>query len=242
MNKIALITGGAIRVGKAICLGLAKQGFDIIFIYNSSSKQALETKREIEALGRNCFIYQCDISNASNIKNVFDEIFATHKNISLVVNNASIFEKYSLMETNEDIFDRHININFKAPFFITQKYGEYCFKNNVLGANIVNVLDSYIETNSTAYFIYLLTKKSLLNLTKMSAVELGKKVRVNAISIGLLLPSQDWNEEKIAEKTKQTPLNKRITTEDIVNSIIALNENQALTGNNIFVDGGLQLI
>ncbi len=237
MEKYALVTGGAIRVGKAICERLAAEGYGIIALYNSSQKEAEELKGSI----RNCSIYQCDISNIKSIRLTLKEVFSEVKNITLLVNNASIFEKYNFEETTEEIFDRHFDINLKAPFFITQSYYEYC-KENKIDGHIINILDSYISTNNGAYFAYLLSKKSLHDFTMMSAKNLAPDVRVNAVSLDSVLPSKYWNEESMKKKMAELPLKSPIKLDDITSAICYLDNAKNVTGQNIFVDSGHHLI
>lgn len=242
MVKQAVITGGAIRVGKALSLAMATNGYEVIIIYNSSNKEAQSLKREIENNGQKAYIYQCDISKVGNINTVFDEVFSNHKNIELLINNSSIFERKSFLETEEEFFDSHFNINLKAPFFITQKFAKYCKELNYNGNfNVINIIDSYITTNTAAYFAYLMSKKSLADFTKMVALELAPNIRVNAISPGMILPSEGWGEEKIEKKTSNMPLGKKPKLEDITNAALYLNDNISITGNNIFIDSGMQL-
>ena len=244
MTKIkqAIITGGAIRVGKSIASQLASDGYDVIIIYNSSSKQAEETKADIEQNSSQlCHIYQCNLQHKQNIDEFFSKISNEHQNISLLVNNASIFEKADFEETDEDIFDRHMAINFKAPFFLTQKFSEYVKANKIENANVINILDSYITSNSGAYFAYLLSKKALYEFTNMSAKQLGPSIRVNSISIGYLLASEYWDEEQIEERAKELPLKTKSHLQDVNDAVKYLNNSKYLTGNNIFVDSGHHL-
>jgi pteridine reductase len=240
-GKTAIVTGGAKRVGRAISLFLAKQGYNVAIIYNSSEGQAIEVVEEIKSLERETFLYKCDLNNNIQVNQIVSQILNEHKNVHLLVNNASIFEKFGFIETTEDIFDRHMNINFKAPFFLTQKYAEYCKQNGFCG-HVINILDSYITTSNPMYFIYLLTKKMLAEFTTMAAREQSEVLRVNGVSIGFLLPSEHWSEEKLNEKTQTLPIKRVGTLEEITKTIGFLDENQYITGENIFVDGGLKLL
>lgn len=242
MVKQALITGGAVRVGRALSLAMAENGYEVIIIYNSSENKAESLKEEIENRKQKAYIYQCDISKIDNINKVFENIFEEHKNIELLINNSSIFEKKDYLDTEEEFFDAHFDINLKAPFFITQKFAKYCNSLNYNGDfNVINIIDSYITTNNSAYFAYLMSKKSLADFTKMAALELAPNIRVNAISPGMILPSVGWGEQKIDKKTNDMPLGKKPKLEDITNAAIYLNDNISITGNNIFIDSGLQL-
>jgi pteridine reductase len=243
--KTAIVTGGAKRVGRAISIFLAEQGYNIAIIYNSSQAQAIEVAEEIKnnpkSIGRETFLYKCDLNDNTQINQTVSRILSEHNNVHLLVNNASIFEKFSFLSTTEDIFDRHMNINFKAPFFLTQKYAEYCKKQGFCG-HVVNILDSYITTNSPIYFIYLLTKKMLAEFTEMVAREQGGVIRVNGVSIGLLLASEYWNDAQIELKAQSLPIKRQGKLAEITKTIGFLDENQYITGENIFVDGGLKLI
>jgi NAD(P)-dependent dehydrogenase (short-subunit alcohol dehydrogenase family) len=237
-SKIAIVTGGAKRVGRAISLALASAGYDVAVIYNSSAADAQTLKAEVEAMGRNITLHKADLNEYSSTISVISQILEQNNNVKLLVNNASIFEKHSFAQTDEDIFDRHMNINFKAPFFLTQKYSEYCRKHGFAG-HVVNVLDSYVFQHKTPYFIYLLSKKALLDLTKMVALEAESSLRVNSVSIGLLLPSEDWSEERIAQRAQQLPIKRAAKLSEITDAILFLDKNQYITGENIAVDGGL---
>ncbi|MDX1949372.1 MAG: SDR family oxidoreductase [Rickettsiales bacterium] len=240
MKKFAIITGGAIRVGKAISIRLAEEGYNIILLYKNSAEEAKNTAKIIEGQGRECILVKCDLSEIKNLDSL-NKIFSDYKNINLLVNNSSIFEKFSFAETDEENFDKHFAINFKAPFFLTQKYYNYC-KNNNQNGHVINILDSYIKTNSNAYFAYLLSKKSLANFTEMVAKEIGDFVRVNAVSIGLLLPSKFWDINKINEKAKTLPLKRKPEIEDVLEAILYLDKAKNITGANIFVDSGQHLM
>lgn len=241
MERYALITGGAVRVGRSICEKFAEQGYNIIITYNSSSEEALSLKNIVQGYGKKCILHQCDFSDGKNVGIEFAKIFAGKENITLVVNNAAIFEKYTISETSEDIFDRHFNINFKAPFLITQKYHEYCKSHNLQG-HVINILDSYISTNNSAYFPYFLSKKVLHEFTMMAARNLGPQLRVNAVSIGLLLASGSFSNEIIDKKSTEFPLGSRIKIDDITSAICYLEGATNVTGQNIFVDSGHHLI
>lgn len=237
-SKTAIVTGGAKRVGRAISLALAHSGYDIAVIYHSSTDEAATLKAEVEKLGRKITLYKADIAEHAQVITTIDKILSEQKNVRLLVNNASIFEKHSFAKTDEDIFNRHMNINFKAPFFLTQKFAEYSQKQGSTG-HVVNILDSYIFQSKSPYFVYLLTKKALLDLTKMAALEQNISLRVNSISIGLLLTSEDWSQEKIEEKAQKLPVKRAAKLSEITDAILFLDNNQYITGENIAVDGGI---
>ena len=234
-KRAALVTGGAVRVGKAIALALAQEGYDIALHYNSSEKEALKTKKEIEKLGSACEIFKADISVAQNTKKLISDAAKKFPNLNVLVNSASIFEKASFLETDEDFFDRHFNVNLKAPFFLSKYFAER------KTGNIINILDTHVTSHKTSFFAYLLSKKSLRDLTLQLAAELGPKIRINAVAPGIILPSKGREDDYIKTLEKKLPLGKISSTKEVVESIKFILQSN-LTGQIIYTDGGRNLI
>jgi len=233
-NKAALVTGGAIRVGRAISLALAKDGYDVALHYNSSHNDACAVKSEIENLGCKCVLFQRNL--AADFSGLVADVHAEFSELNLLVNNASIFEPHKFLETSESAFDDHMNINFKAPFFLTQEFAKIC-KNG----NVINILDTFITKHSHSYFTYLASKKVFAEFTKMAAKELAPDIRVNAIAPGTILPATGFDEEYIKAKEQNLPMGKIASVEDVTNTMIDILHNKSLTGQIIFVDGGESL-
>jgi NAD(P)-dependent dehydrogenase (short-subunit alcohol dehydrogenase family) len=239
----AIVTGGAVRVGRSIAIALAKEGFDIILTFNNSLEKAQQTAEEIKKLGKSCSLYRYDLSKLENCNALFADISKKHDDISLLINNAAIFERATLMETSEELFDKHFNLNFKAPFFLTQNFARYVqARPYIEKANVINILDSQITKNNTGFFAYYLTKKALHDFTKMAARELAPKIRVNSVSIGLLLPSVDVTAEELKQKAGEVPLKRITELADVNDAIINLIKSNYLTGQNIFLDSGASLV
>ena len=242
-RKTAIVTGGAVRVGRSISISLAERGYDVLIIYNSSEKEALSAQSEIEKLGKKCHLVHADLSDSGSIEKIFRDIEKRKiDNISLLVNNASIFERYSFLETYEKLYNRNMDINFKAPFFLSQAFVEYSKKNKISNANVINILDTNIVKSNSPYFIYLLSKKILHEFTIMAAAELGKEVRFNSVSLGSVIPAVGSDDGLAGEKIANLPMKKRASLEDMNSAIKYLDESNYLTGQNIFVDSGQHLI
>jgi NAD(P)-dependent dehydrogenase (short-subunit alcohol dehydrogenase family) len=233
MGKAVLVTGAAQRIGKAIALGLAEDGFDIALHYNSSMEKAEKLHDEILARGVHCEMLACDFSSMTDVSSFMDTVFEIFPHCCLLINNAAIFERAFLMETDEDIFDRHITINFKTPFFLTRDFARLCKE-----GQIINIVDTKITESFTPYFAYTLSKKALFELTLMSAKELAPHIRVNAVAPGPILPPRDKDREYFERLGKKTPLKKAGQPKQVVNAIKFLIENSYITGECIFVDGG----
>ncbi len=226
----AIVTGGAIRVGKAISLALAKAGYDIILVYNGSTELANQVATQIKALDRVCHIHKCDLGKKENIDKLFADISKKYDDIKLLVNNASVFEKYSFMETSEEVFDKHFSVNLKAPFFLTQNFTRYINKRPYIeSGHVVNILDIKVSSVNTGHFVYHQTKKALNDFTKMAAVDLAPKIRVNSISPGTVLPNKSDDDAGL-------DLSKYPKLKELTEAIINLDSSKSLTGQNIVIE------
>ncbi len=238
----ALITGGAVRVGKEIALHLAKQGYDIALHYHTSKTDAKQVEKEIRRLGRECNIFEYNLGNINEVHTLAREVNKTCNNWNVLVNNASVFERFSFLETDEDIFNRHFNINFKAPFFLAREFSRAMYNKKNQNANIINITDTHITHTHSPFFAYLLSKKALFEFTQLAAAELGPSIRVNAIAPGIMVPSDVWGEGYIQEKKKKLPLKKNAAVGDLNRTISYILDNEYITGECFFVDGGERLI
>lgn len=232
-KKSALITGGAKRIGKAIALYLAENGYDIALHYYTSEKEAKLVKNEINKLGRKCNLYKCNLFNTEKSATLIKKIKKSFPDLSLLINNASIFEEGKFLETDLSFLDRHLNINFKAPFFLSQGFARYCKK-----GQIINLLDTNIRRTKTKFFAYNLSKKMLYEFTRMLAMELAPKIRVNAIAPGPILPPSNKEKEYLEREQKTVPMERWGTLSEVLQSVDFLLMNKYLTGQCIFVDGG----
>ena len=234
-KKTILITGSAKRLGKFLATSFAEEGCNIALHYNSSEKDAVATKAELNTLNIDCQIFQADLQNTNNCQKLITDTENHFGKIDVLINNSSIFTKGGFSNTTEEIFDENFNINYKAIFFLSQFFA----KNN--SGNIINLLDTYIVRRSKKFFTYLNSKKSLEILTKDMALELAPKVRVNAIAPGAFLPAYEFAEEYISKRAKNAPLDHYTKMSDILTSMKFLIENNFITGQTIYVDGGEHL-
>lgn len=236
----ALITGGAKRIGREIALCLAEQGYDIALHYNASQEEAEELREEITALNVKCEIFQADISDMQQCDQLMDKVIKRFPDLSLLVNNASIFDRMRFEDTSEEFLDQNFAVHFKAPFFLSQKFS--IFLGSTRKGNVINVTDSNTRRNSVEFFGYMLSKKSLNDLTKQLARILAPNVRVNAIAPGTILPSIEMTEQQISEKVNKLPLQDIASPQDISNTIMQILENSAITGHIFYLDGGEHLV
>ena len=243
MKKSALITGGARRIGRQIALALASQDYDIALTYNKSEKEALELKALItEKYGVKCEAFKCDLAEKENCLSLMNDALCDFPELCVLVNNASIFAKSDPIEDVHH-YEKNMAIHVFAPTILSSEFAKNVAKNNILDANIINMVDKNITRTSTQFFYYLLSKKTLNNLTKMLAVKLADKIRVNAIAPGYIL-DDDFikNSPELSDKIiSQIPLKKKGNVQNIISAVNYLLQNDYVTGQTLFVDGGASL-
>ena len=239
-NKIVLITGGAVRVGRAISLELSKAGATIFCQYYSSSDSAQSLKNEIEQNDGNIHIYQSDLSNQDGIRQTVDEVIRLYGRVDILINNAALFFKTPLGKVSEKDWDTLHNLNLKAPFFLSQAVSEYMLKQK--SGKIINIADAGAETPFPAYLPYSISKAGIINLTKGLAKALAPNIQVNCVSPGPVMFPKDYSEEERKFSIEQTILKREGSAEDIAKTVRFLIEgSDYITGAVIPVDGGRQV-
>jgi pteridine reductase len=232
-----LVTGGAKRIGKAICLSLSAQGYKIALHYNQSSAQAKSVAKTIRQSGGTCELFSCNLSDEQQTTSLISDVLKKFSRLNVLINNASMFKAATIKSSNLRSLNQHFAVNFKAPYILTAQFSRKCQK-----GHIINILDTHITNNNTSHANYLLSKKALGELTKLSAVELGPNIRVNGISPGLIFPPEKAKSGYLEKRAKKIPLKKRGDVGQITQSIEFLLNNPYLTGQIIFNDGGEHLI
>ncbi|MCY4442574.1 MAG: SDR family oxidoreductase [Deltaproteobacteria bacterium] len=232
----ALVTGGARRIGAAIARALAQDGYDIALHYRTSAESAEGIAEEIEGLGRRCRLFRCDLDRHEEMTGLIPGVREHFPRLNVLINNASIFEPGTLAGTGRDLFERHFNINFKAPFFLTQAFAEGCEH-----GQIINILDTRVSRSDQHHAAYTLSKKALLELTRMAARELGPAIRVNGVSPGMILPPPGGVVDELERRSAGLPLKRIGDTANLVAAVRFLLENPFITGECIYVDGGEHL-
>ena len=236
MKGTALITGGARRIGRAIALGLAGQGYKIALHYRSSRPDAEQLAEELRDMGCDCQLFQADLENREQVKNLIPKILNQFSDCNVLINNASVFQKVDFKGTNEKMLDRFFQIHVTAPYFLMQAFAQHCGS-----GHIVNMLDAKVAKIPINYFPYILSKKGLTELTLMAAKALGPGIQVNGIAPGIILPSIESNEEDIKQMSKKVPLQRQGDIDDVVRVLIVLLESPYITGQIVYVDGGEHL-
>ena len=232
-RKAALVTGSAIRLGKAIAIALAQSGFDIALHHYSSTDQAAETQAEIRALGVACELFSQDLSNAEPLEAFVGQVKEKMPHLSALVNSASAYTSGKIKSTSVDMFDQQMSVNLRAPFFLAKGFAKHC-----QSGHIVNICDNKIAYNQYEYAAYLLSKKALAEFVKIAAMEFAPHIRVNGIAPGVVLPSNARSDDYINWRIQGIPLQKQGKTSNITGAVVHLVENDFMTGQVLVVDGG----
>lgn len=236
MPGFALITGASDRIGKSFAISLAHLGYDILLHYNSSEKKAKDTQEQIRNIGRECLIKQANFKDEKEVTDLISG-FQQEKPIEILINNASDFIKSDIHTEGYELLDHHFDINFKAPYLLTKSFAKKYDK-----GLIINILDGDVGKNKTEYLDYLMSKKALEALTYMSAVQLAPHIRVNGIAPGIILPPKGESEAYIKELAQNIPLQEVGSLQNLTDALHFLIQNQFITGQVIFVDGGGRLV
>lgn len=234
-HKSAIVTGGAHRLGKSICLCLAEMGYHIVLHYGSSEEEARHTKKQIEEKGVKCQLLSLDLSKADAGPALFDQIDPSF-NVEILVNSASIFKPSGFEDESERLLDLHYKINLRSPYSLLKT-----FVNRYSAGHIINILDTKITSHETEHLDYLMTKKALHDLTLMAAVSCGPHFRVNGIAPGLILPPSGKDHSYLEEKAQSIPLKTIGNPGQIQDAVRYLIKNPFLTGQILYIDGGEHL-
>ncbi len=236
--KTALITGGAIRIGKDICKKLHENGYNIICHYNKSENEAKDLKSELNQLRENsCEIFCLDLNDLEQVEELITKISNNFNSLDVLVNNASSFFKTDIENHDDSDWDDLINSNLRGPFLLSRHCKKILSKSNGL---IINISDAMVNRGMKNYVIYSMAKAGLENLTKTLAREFAPEVRVNAVAPGaILLPSDGSSVEE--ELINEIPLNRIGTEKDISEVVVGLTKFTYVTGQILKIDGGRSL-
>ncbi len=229
----ALVTGGAVRLGKAVALTLAKLGFDIALHYHSSHVNAAKTQQEILDLGRVCTLLQQDLNQVEELEAFMVSVVSAMPDLSLLINSAAYYEPGTIAKTSLELFENQVSLNFRAPFFLTQH-----FASRVTEGHIINICDSKIVFNQYSYAAYLLSKKALAELTQMAAAEFAPRIRVNGVAPGIVMAPTNQDPDYMKWRFEGIPLKRQGDLSNVTQAIAMLVDNDYMTGHIIFVDGG----
>lgn len=237
MRPAILITGGARRVGAELSRSFAGKGYDIALHYGESAQEAETLKKEIEGMGVSCQLFAHDLADIAGIPALVKKVADAFPACNALINNASVFERCLLQDTDEALFDRQFTVNLKAPFFLSQAFVKQFGR-----GGIINILDTDVVQYTVSHFAYLLSKKALAEFTVMAARSFGPDVTVNGVCPGCILPS-DQNDDTYEQKLEALiPARSHPEARDVAEAAYWLLNQKHVTGQLIFVDGGKHAI
>ncbi len=233
------MTGGAVRLGRALALGLAKRGARLAIHYNSSAGPAQAVVSQIEQAGGEAFAVQADLSQPRQAPAVIQRSAERFGRVDGLSNSAAIFEPGNWSDTTEENWDKHFAVNLKSPFFLSQAFAEHVGR--ARRGHIVNIADWRGVRPGADHVAYTLTKAALVAMTKALALALAPNIQVNAVAPGLILPPPGKDREYLSELAKTVPAQRVGSSEEVTKTVIYLLESDFVTGDLIFVTGGQHL-
>ncbi len=235
-NKVALITGGAKRLGKAIALELAGAGANIALHYHRSAEAATATAAEIRGLGVEVVQLQADLTDVAEAERVVDEAAAAWGRLDILVNNAAIFKRTPIGTVTEAGWNELLNTNLRAPFFCAQRAGLAMQQSG--GGVIVNFTDTGVDLAWSGYVPYLISKAGIELMTYGLAKALAPQVRVNGIAPGPVLLEEGHTVEERDHFIRNTLLKRLGGPESVTGAVLYLVQAEFITGVVLPVDGG----
>jgi len=235
-SRVALITGAADRVGAAIARRLAADGWAVLVHYRSSAQKAEAVAAEIRGSGGRAATVGADLADRTQRARLIADAAKPFGPLTLLVNNASLFERDAVADLDEALWDAHFAVHAEAPAFLSRDFAAQ-LPANVRG-NIVNIIDERVLDLSPAYFSYTLSKAVLWTMTRTLAQSLAPRIRVNAIGPGPTVPPPHVAPEAHARRLTELPLGRSADAEGIADGVAALLTLDAMTGQMIVLDGG----
>ena len=238
-NAIALVTGAADRIGAAIARRLARDGWVVLVHYRSSADKADAVVADIRAAGGQAMTIQADLADRTQRSGLIAGARAVFGPLTLLVNNASLFERDSAADLDEALWDAHFAIHAEAPAFLARDFAMQ-LPENVPG-NIINIIDERVLDLSPAFFSYTLSKAVLWTMTRTLAQSLAPRIRVNAVAPGPTVPPPYTSPDDYARRISELPLGHSADPEGIADGVATILSLSAMTGQMITLDGGAHL-
>lgn len=240
-GKVALVTGGGRRVGRAIALGLAERGMNVMVHYNRSEIEARATLEELRALGVRAEIMQANLGNPLDIEHLFVAVESYYGRLDVLVNSASTFVTGDVLETTVNDWNYVMAVNLRAPFVCSQRAAHLMLARRAQGV-IVNIADVAGQVPWTRFPAHSVSKAGLIMLTQVLAKSLGPDIRVNAVVPGPVLKPDAMTDARWRELGAALPAGQPGRPENVVQAINTFIDNDFITGAILNVDGGDSLL
>ena len=236
-NMRVLITGGAVRIGRQIALHFARAGAKVVVHYNRSQREAEALLDELISVSAGHHIVQADLLKQEERQRMIPSLFESGQALNCLVNNAAVYHRCPLANVDMKRFRKDYEINFLAPFLLMSAFAHYCEE-----GNIINILDQRVATVDPSASTYGFAKKSLRDATEAAAVQWAPRIRVNAVAPGLVLPPRGVAVEKMERLLADVPMAQASSPEEVAEACVFLAQTTTITGQIVYVDGGLHLV
>jgi NAD(P)-dependent dehydrogenase (short-subunit alcohol dehydrogenase family) len=234
-GKIALVTGGAHRVGKAITMMLANNGAHVVVNYHASGESAIETVKEVRALGVDAIAIQCDVADWQAVQLMAEQVQGHFGHVDIIINGASSFVRTPFPTEDVTSWRRVISVSIDGTFYVCNSLVPMMPDE---GGSVVNIVDAAATQPWPNFAAHGVGKAGMLALTRQLALELAPKIRVNAVSPGYVLAPPHFSAEQVEASAERTLLERWGKPDDVAGAVNYLLEADYVTGEVIVVDGG----
>ena len=236
-NKI-IITGAATRIGAAIAKKLSGPNVEIVIHYNKSKVNAEKLQKELKKNKTKVWLIKGNLSKENDLKKIIKFAKSKLKYFDCLINNASLFENDNLKNFTSKSWNNHLDVNLKAPAYLTKEFAK-----NIKGKNnnIINIIDQRVFKLTPYFTSYTLSKTGLYTLTKTSAMSLAPNIRVNGIAPGPTIKNKRQTEKHFKKQYLATPLRKQVNINEICNAVDFFIKNSSITGQVLAIDSGQNL-
>ncbi|EHA17484.1 SDR family NAD(P)-dependent oxidoreductase [Halomonas sp. HAL1] len=231
-QQAALVTGGATRLGRFFSEALADAGYDIALHVNRSREEAEEVATGIRAKGRECEIFHCDFLN-DDLNVLLQSAKQRFPGLNLLLNSASAYEPAPIAGTDLAMLEAQFRVNMFTPLLLTRHFAEV-----VQEGQVINIIDNKVAYHQYPYAAYLLSKKSLAEMTRMAALEFAPRIRINGLAPGVVLPASQRTSDYVQWRIEGIPLKRQGDPAHLVQALHYLLNNPFVAGQILFVDGG----
>ena len=239
LNKSAIITGAAKRIGARIVKALGNEGWFVYLHYNSSSREAKKVLHEIKSNGGNGQLIKMDLSHPDCGERIINQIDCTGPPVELLINNAAKFEYDDISNINSVSMDQHFFANVRGPMLLSKAFFELITKGQQ--GCVINILDNKIFALNPDYLSYTISKAALQCATETLAMAMAPHVRVNGIAPGITLESGGQGDISFQKGQKMSPIGKVSSVEDIIKAVFFIVNTTSINGHIITIDGGQKL-
>ncbi|HEX9565037.1 MAG TPA: SDR family oxidoreductase [Gemmatimonadaceae bacterium] len=233
-RRVALVTGGGRRVGRALAIGLARDGYRVAVHYNASREGAAEAVRDIHSTGGSAGAFGADLTDPEAPSALVRQVVATFGRLDVVVNSAAVMIRMPLGEVTAAAWDSVLDLNLRAPFLIAQEAARHIS----VGGSIVNIADLAAFETWPGYVPHGVSKAGLVYMTRALARVFAPGIRVNAVAPGTVLLPEWMDQDAATHLNSTTPLGRVGTPDDVLQAVRFLLEATYVTGETIIVDGG----